>query len=329
MPHVTFIHGLANKPEAESLHRIWRRALARGAGGLDLGSSGVTSSMVYWADVLYAAPDPNVADHESTAERTAEQVDGGGDAEIPIGDTEAERTYLAAARARMTRLSDAEIAAAKAAEQASPPVRPAAGTIAARPPAGMAPTLERIPLPWWIKERIMKAYIRDAYLYLFDKRFSPRPGVSYEVRQEIRRRFLAALRHPQVTHPHVVVSHSMGTMVAYDCLKRVPASATVDALITLGSPLGVDEVQDKYKPEWSRADGFPGARLGRDWVNIFDRLDVVCGADPALANDFRAANVRRIVDTQVRNDGAWRHSVVKYLARSETRQALGRALGLA
>jgi hypothetical protein len=52
MAHITFIHGLSNKPEAETLHRIWRRALAKGDGGIDLGSEGVTSSMVYWADVL-------------------------------------------------------------------------------------------------------------------------------------------------------------------------------------------------------------------------------------------------------------------------------------
>ena len=39
----------------------------------------------------------------------------------------------------------------------------------------------------------MAAYLRDAYLYLFDKTFSPRPGVEYEVRKEIRRRFIDAL----------------------------------------------------------------------------------------------------------------------------------------
>ena len=28
MPHVTFIHGIANKPPADDLLRIWREALA-------------------------------------------------------------------------------------------------------------------------------------------------------------------------------------------------------------------------------------------------------------------------------------------------------------
>ena len=121
MAHVTFIHGLSNKPEANSLHQIWRRALAKGSGGIDLGASGVTSSMVYWADVLYPEPDPNDADHESANER-AMALDDGSNAEIPTGENYAEQVYLEAARERMTDLTDAEIAAAEATEQASPTV---------------------------------------------------------------------------------------------------------------------------------------------------------------------------------------------------------------
>ena len=81
----------------------------------------------------------------------------------------------------------------------------------------------------------------------------------------------------------------MGTVIAYDCLKRVGECAAVDGLITIGSPLGLDEVQDKLQPGWSRDDGFPREKVGRGWVNLFDRLDPVCGFDPVLANDFRRA----------------------------------------
>ena len=56
MPHVTFVHGLANKPPPQTLHDIWLRALAAG-NGLDLVAEGVSTSMCYWADVLYASPD--------------------------------------------------------------------------------------------------------------------------------------------------------------------------------------------------------------------------------------------------------------------------------
>src|SRR5262245_42247058 len=55
MPHVTFIHGIANKPPIETLQRIWESALARDS-GIDLNDAGVTATMVYWADCLYADP---------------------------------------------------------------------------------------------------------------------------------------------------------------------------------------------------------------------------------------------------------------------------------
>lgn len=313
MPHVTFIHGLANKPEADTLHRIWTRSLAKGSGGLDLNDEGVTTSMVYWADVLYAGPDTNVADYESTEERVPEALDGGGDAEIPVGTTDEERRFIAASRAEMTSMGDAEIEAAALRGDA------AAGTT----------KLERVPLPWFIKKKIMAARIRDAYLYLFDKEHSPRPGTTFKVRPEIRGRFMRALAAAPAAGPHVVVSHSMGTMIAYDCLKRVAECPRMDSLMTLGSPLGVDEVQDCYKPEWSRDHGYPDQKIVSRWVNVFDRLDVVCGADPTLANDFRLGGAARITDIGVTNDGAWRHSIAKYFARHEVRAALRDLLGLA
>jgi hypothetical protein len=52
MAHVTFIHGISNKPPADELLRIWRDALGNAADPLPLGDLGVTSTMVYWADLL-------------------------------------------------------------------------------------------------------------------------------------------------------------------------------------------------------------------------------------------------------------------------------------
>ncbi len=329
MPHVTFIHGLSNKPQADALHRIWREALARGDDGLELGALGVTSAMLYWADVLYPAPDPNVAGYESLDPRSADAFDASGNAETPPGENDAERALLAALRKQMTDASDATIAAAKFYEQCAPDTIGAYSDRMPLPADLAAPQLERVPLPWFIKVKIMKAYLRDAYLYLFDKPFSPRPGTTYAVRSVIRERVIAQLSAPAISHPHVVVSHSMGTLIAYDCLKRLENCPAIDALVTLGSPLGVDEIQDKLQPGWSRADGFPDiSTLRTEWVNLFDPLDVVCGADPRIANDFRRAGAPVITDIAVRNDGLWRHSVVKYLARQETRATISRLLGL-
>ncbi len=311
MAHVTFIHGIANKPAPDELLRIWRHALESGDDPLPLGDHGVTSSLVYWADVLYAAPDPDVAAHESVLENTAQGIDGAGDADIPEGATAEERAFIEGLRERLTLRSDDEIDTPESGDGAD---------------AEFA--LERIPLPWFVKKRFMAAFLRDVHHYLFNVSFSPRPGETYRVQDEIRRRFVTALSAPEVSRPHVVVSHSMGTVIAYDCLKRVAECPEVDGFITLGSPLGLDEVQDKLQPGWTRLDGFPHERNRGGWANVYDRLDPVCGFDARIGNDFRRAGTKVIEDVRVSNDGKWRHSLVKYFRQPELRAALAHMLDL-
>jgi len=142
------------------------------------------------------------------------------------------------------------------------------------------------------------------------------------IQQTIRQRFVDAVCGQDVSRPHVVVSHSMGTVIAYDCLKRVAACAGVDALVTIGSPLGLDEIQDKLAPEWTRADGFPSSKVSGRWINLFDRLDPVCGFDPELANDYRKGGAGAVEDVVVQNDGVWRHSATKYLRQPKFCRAL-------
>jgi len=310
MAHVTFIHGIANKPPAADLLRIWRETLANAADPLPLGDLGVTSELVYWADLMYDKPDDNVAAHEGVLENTPAAVDGGGGATAPQPRNADEAAFLAALRQHMSGLSDAQMAAA-------PDV-----------PAQPQGTLERVPLPWFLKKPIMDAFLRDVHHYLFDVEFAPPGRPPVRIQKTIRDRFIGSVCGQTVTRPHVVVSHSMGTVIAYDCLKRVGACAEVDGLITLGSPLGLDEVQDKLQPGWSRDDGFPSAKLGAGWVNVFDRLDPVCGFDPNLANDYRKNGQSVVEDIAVQNDGAWRHSITKYLRQPAVAGALRRMLQL-
>jgi pimeloyl-ACP methyl ester carboxylesterase len=164
--------------------------------------------------------------------------------------------------------------------------------------------------------------------YLFDVEFAPPGKPPARIQKTIRRRYVEALGGPGITGPHVVVSHSMGTVIAYDCLKRVADCARVDGLITLGSPLGLDEVQDKLQPEWKRDDGFPDERIAGGWVNVFDRLDPVCGFDPQLANDYRKAGATAVEDIAVQNEGAWRHSITKYLRQPAVCRTLRKMLRL-
>jgi len=319
MPHVTFVHGIANKPPHEQLVELWCRSLAD-VDGLDLGSEGVTCSMVYWADVMYEAPlaagDHESAGEEATLESASAPVDLG------VGEMDADEVLWTASLAAKLAIP---LAVGDAVGDAAGAAFPSAE--AAPPPDGGA--LERIPLPWIIKERVMRGLLRDVHHYLFNANHTPRPGATYRVQDEIRGRMLAALHEgASKPGPHIVVSHSMGTVIAYDCLKRVPGAPQVDGLMTIGSPLGLDEIQDKFSPEWSRDDGFPHEKVRGAWVNVYDTLDPVSGFDPEFAPDYRRGGEAVVDDVNEQNHGRWRHDIGKYLGGAKLRRKLRELLHL-
>jgi hypothetical protein len=323
MPHITFIHGISNKPAADRLLSAWENALARES-GLDCGTEGITTEMVYWADVLYTQPDTNISAYESL-----EELEGVAGVEQALAEEPGWREQLPPDERRLVE----RLAERLGADVASPEeggVAPGAHPPVSSTEKEALETLERIPLPWAIKRPLMKLLLRDVHHYLFNVRHEPRPGESYQVRDVIRDRMLAALKRGAAQPgPHVVVSHSMGTVIAYDCLKRVPGCPTVDAFVTLGSPLGLDEIQDQFQPEWTRNDGFPHGQVRGRWVNVFDRLDPVAGFDPEFANDYRHGGRPVVLDIDEPNWGSWRHSITKYLRGEKLRQQMRELLQLA
>ncbi len=174
---------------------------------------------------------------------------------------------------------------------------------------------------------IRKAAI-EAYYYLFDKEYQRRDGARYQVRRELRNRLVKDLRTASETAEKVViVSHSMGTMIAYDVLRNVADCPQVDTLFTLGSPLGITEVQDELRAADVKQVDFPAAKLFR-WVNVFDPMDPICGVDPRFANDYTVVDGRKVEDLEESNWGNWRHTITHYLAGVRFRGALASTLGI-
>jgi hypothetical protein len=113
----------------------------------------------------------------------------------------------------------------------------------------------------------------------------------------------------------VIVAHSLGSIVAYDCLRANP-DWPVRTFVTIGSPLGNKELVLAHletDPNW------PGS-LER-WVNISAPTDMVC-AGSALAPVYDA----RVEDVVVDN-GHRAHDPEPYLCARETGQVLLAALG--
>lgn len=308
--HVTFIHGIANQPAPDRMLRIWKKTLADGGDGVDLDVLGITSSFIYWADVMYEHNIDEMPDQESMI------FEGVSANQVP----EVDEMYLEAAEGTERAFIQSFIDTYNLDADPDTPVPDVSDV-----DVEIAYRLEAIPLPWALKRPLMRILLRDVHHYLFDSEHSPRPDVQYRVQTEIRRRFLEATS--QVTsRPHVVIAHSMGTVITYDLLKRVADSSPVDTVITLGSPLGLSEIQDQMKPEYSSRDGY--AAKATHWLNFSDRLDPVCGPDPRIANDYRKAGALVITDGLVKNTGWFRHPVDKYLRQPTVQAAVRSELGV-
>ena len=302
MPHVTFIHGIANKPSAEILLEQWTNHLIDG--GLDLASGGVSTSLVYWADIVYAKPQASSSNFESV------------DSNLATAESDEHMSWTHS-------LSEEEKQFVESLKVKWDFDKPApGGDIHHVPVVPMGEedeqSFEAIPLPWFIKKRVMQRLLKDVHHYLFNTRFSPREGEVYETQTHLRKLFIDQLKQDKekLTGRHVVVAHSMGTVIAYDCLKNVPECHEIDGFLTLGSPLGLSEIHDNFKPKYQSSSGFPDNTLKGDWINVYDRLDPVA-FDARIANDYRQSGNKIIKDIRVRNSGAWRHSSEKYFRQQK------------
>jgi hypothetical protein len=310
MPHITFIHGISNKPPKAKLLEDWKNAFA--SGGLYLEAKGVTTSMVYWADVVYPSPETDVSSYES--------VDGGLGLEEPVpllnlNETSTEHefeTMKSLALKFAARNSDFRDLLEEQFQDVTDERDPATLSEFDLEAFGL------IPKP--IRNRIMKRFLKDVHLYLFNKEFSPRAGESYRVRDHIRSLFANQLVKDAESNrargggKHIVLSHSMGTVIAYDCLKNLDECQSIDSLVTVGSPLGISEVHSELGPGYSKEDGFPSSKVRSEWVNVYDRLDPVA-LDAKLSNDYRQGGNKAIQDISVSNSGRWRHSAWKYFGQ--------------
>jgi len=167
---------------------------------------------------------------------------------------------------------------------------------------------QRGPLNWEWVQGILKAIdkhvpgasdlsiavaTRDVYQYLKN------PGVRDVIEVGVRQAMAPGV-------PSIVVSHSLGTVVAYNLLRREGAAAgwQVPLFVTLGSPLGVKAIRSALAPIEHPA-------CATRWFNAMDQRDVVAlypltsvhsGVTPEIENK-----------TDVDNHTANRHGIGGYL----------------
>lgn len=312
MATVIFIHGISNMPKPRVLQTLWESALATELPdnpGVEIGVYGADVELVYWSDVLYST--------------FAEERTGRESAALSIEMSNAMRgdsPGLEGVSESWVRKVSHELAVD--AEEMLSSEQPS--LLNEDKLAGAA--AEAIPLPWVLKKPLMRAFVRDAHHYLFDVEHSPRSGETYYVRQEIRKRFVSKVKTAALKGPVIIFSHSLGTVIAYDCLKNVDDCPPIQNLITVGSPLGMSEIQDKLVPGYTSKDGYPYEKVHTGWDNVYDPVDIISRADPNLRNDYLQSGSQRVSDIRQNNGGLWTHGMLKYAAQADLRGTLRETL---
>ena len=329
---IVYVHGIGNKPVPSVLKCQWDQALF----GFPLGER---SRLAYWVNRGYY-PDPTKANCKS-GDAVALELEPTGTRlnvarHVESVSLEEEVRALGVAGARQAKLVHAaheleQSAEAKrlrelaAAEKAGSRERQMLLDAAAVLEAGSDPRrLERVassavrarilPLPpamrRWLTRKVTRALLRDVADYLYDD------ARRDEMRASLRDRIPAG-------EDVVVVGHSLGSVIAYDVLRRLPAGeARVPLFVTVGSPLGLQEVQDLLPKLTGGKLAVPDC-VG-SWLNVADPLDIVA-IDKRIRSEF-AANARgvRIEDELEWNEDGLSdpHSGTGYLRTKPVRSAV-------
>jgi hypothetical protein len=187
-------------------------------------------------------------------------------------------------------------------------VRKKAGISEAEVDAEVPPeVVERGPLNWsWVQAVLqvidrkvpfgsgnsVALFTKDVYQYL------TRSGI----RDAIDTGVLAAIEDSE---PTVVVSHSLGTVVAYNILRRAGMERhwNIPLFVTLGSPLGVTKIRQSIAPI-----AYPEC-VGT-WFNAFDERDVV-SLYPLEKPHFSVSPITNKTDVQNHTEN--RHGIAGYL----------------
>ncbi|HTM79763.1 hypothetical protein [Asticcacaulis sp.] len=111
----------------------------------------------------------------------------------------------------------------------------------------------------------------------------------------------------------IVISHSLGTIVAYDILRMHRQDLSAKLLLTAGSPLGIEIVKKRLGPPLICLKNAP------TWINASDPNDFVALKPELTAQNFGCEKIDNIAGLNNGEEDA--HSIEKYLAQRRVGQA--------
>ncbi|MGD1702232.1 hypothetical protein [Dapis sp. BLCC M229] len=145
-------------------------------------------------------------------------------------------------------------------------------------------------------KRVARAFLSQAAAYLY------KPGLKEKIDDLVREQIIDRLPEDEKV---VVISHSLGTIVSYDLMRRLRHQVKVKFLLTAGSPLGIEIVKRRL--------GQPLICLPNvdKWVNVSDSEDFVALQTKLTGETFGCDKIMNFDQLDNGNEDA--HDILKYL----------------
>lgn len=271
------IHGLANKPKKKILSQHWKDSIQEGLKKNCRVATSFSYQMVYWADILYKYPihDDKKFNFDS------------------FYNTE---PYVQADRGALKEYADGW----------RDQVIKFAGKIGGKAIDVLHDPLGLENVADWLVGKVLKdlAFYYDEQRKIADRSRPPKMVTARQVLMNDLKKELVKHKGKEI----MLISHSMGTIIAYDVLRRLgreDPQFEIAEFITMGSPLGLSYVKANIYRETTYEEKKKRVRtpsIVKNWVNYADRKDPVA-FDTHLEDDYGPnKDAVKVRDDRILND---------------------------
>ena len=284
------IHGLGNKPPHSLLKQWWKSSICEGLNHISNPHKYIKFQLVCWADLLHPQPeDYNITDPENPLYLAEPYKPAVGWGEVKIDEK----------RKKIRKFIE---------EQLEKILLNSNGTINFSS----------------ITDKIIHHYFRDLDSYYSGESLT---DTNILIRDAIRERLYKVLKMYQ-GNSIMLIGHSMGTIIAYDVLKKHINDISIDTFVTMGSPLGLPVITAKImKEHGGKSELTVPNNIKKNWFNFSDLEDRVA-INFDLSDDYAPSNSGiKITDFEIYNNYEINneknpHKVYGYLRSSQLAQKI-------
>ena len=270
------IHGLGNKPSRHLLEYWWKLAMNEGLKKQEFNVRLPEFKLVYWSDLIYNKnQDPEDNDPESPyfIDEKYEKAP----ANFIVSDYSTRKKVIDFLGRQMNRIF----------------------------------LNDDLTLNYsFISDTIINRYFSDLEVY-YSGNITGKDNETHKAKNLIRERLYSRLKKYE-NYDIMLISHSMGTIIAYDVLSFLAPEIRINTFITIGSPLGlpvvISKIADEYKQRGIIPDRIktpPG--IVKNWYNFSDILDKVAFnyrlSDYYSENDYGVKPIDILVVNNYESDG--------------------------